>query len=165
MNTACLPAQFSTANFSLEVNYGKSATQIMLKMLNKVICTSNLPSTCTILEKLLPTIYTSTCYNDNNLPFSQEVLNTETGHLFEHILLEYLCIEKLSQGYDDAIYEGVTTWDWNKYKFGTFYIDIKISNQESNIFLSALQKAINLFETILKNSCTHDVHQGTIQIS
>ncbi|KKR25220.1 MAG: hypothetical protein UT56_C0002G0034 [Candidatus Levybacteria bacterium GW2011_GWB1_39_7] len=56
-----------------------------------IIETDQLPKTFEILNKMLPSIFKSKCYNDKNLPFFIEVRSTEIGHLFEHIMLEYIC--------------------------------------------------------------------------
>jgi hypothetical protein len=62
---------------------------------NDKISTSTIPATSLQLALHLPSIFGCNCFNDGNKSFGEECKNTELGHLFEHIMLEYLCIEKM----------------------------------------------------------------------
>src|SRR5258707_8329129 len=94
--------------FSLAITPKLTTTKIIMTMCNGKINTNTIPQTERILKKLLPTVLSTTCYNAENLPFAIEVRNTETGHLFEHILLEYLCQQKLAKGHNTATFSGTT---------------------------------------------------------
>src|SRR5690349_14105830 len=77
------------------------------------------------LRTELSSILTCECDNPGNKPFAQEVENTELGHLFEHILLEYLVQEKLACGELEASFEGRTYWDTNN-ALSPFMIHVQI---------------------------------------
>lgn len=113
------------------------------------VTTSHMPHTITVLEKELPTILQSKCFNEGNVPFYKEVLSTELGHLFEHILLEYLCIAKIGMGFEEAMFSGITKWDWNKEPYGTFHIALDMREEDMLFLTPALKKTKVLFEKIL----------------
>lgn len=135
--------------YSLSVDRGQKKTIIVMKMHIPQVNTSEFPQTRNILKLYLPTILKSICYNEEQLPFYKEVSKTEIGHLFEHILLEYLCIVKLENGYDSVCYEGVTDWNWLRDPKGTFHITIKATNEELDILSVALDRSMILINAIL----------------
>src|SRR5260221_14671487 len=98
--------------FSLAIQQSSSSTQIKMRVTHKTITTADLPFIVEILQKQLPSVLLTECYNDDNLPFAIEVKNTEIGHLFEHILLEYLCQLKIAKGSMQASFAGRTKWNW-----------------------------------------------------
>lgn len=111
--------------------------------------TSEMPYIADVLQQELPTILRSRCFNEGNVPFYKEVLSTELGHLFEHILLEYLCMAKISMGFEEAIFSGITKWDWNKDPYGTFHIELDVEKNDLFFLTPALKKSARLFEKIL----------------
>lgn len=135
--------------FDLTIDQGNKATNIVMKMLAPVINTKDIPQTYFMLKKYLPKILKSKCFNQDNRPFDIEVRSTEIGHLFEHILLEYLCEEKTSQGIDRPIYNGVTEWDWNRDRKGVFHINIDVGQRERSVFEQALIKSIDLTRQLI----------------
>lgn len=140
--------------FSLQVTSGKIKTAIRMRLFTGTVNTSELKHTCKLLKKELPSIFSSTCYNEENLPFAQEVLRTEIGHLFEHILLEYLCQEKLEKGHVNVSFEGVTNWNWLKDPYGTFRISISLGLNEEEILFPAMTKSASLLLKILNKTQT-----------
>ena len=113
------------------------------------VTTATLPSTVDLLNEYLPSIFNCQCFNEQNKDFVEESRNTELGHLFEHIMLEYLCIEKLDSGFQDASYEGRTNWNWEKDKEGVFYIEILAGNSTNKIIENAFGKSVNLLNKII----------------
>lgn len=136
--------------FSLQIAFVNGKTVITMTVTTPVVNTTSLPSTHRMLKSYLPTILASQCFNDAELPFSEEVCQTEIGHLFEHILLEYLCELKLKKGYDEAIYAGRTKWNWDEDPFGTFHILINTNNEDVDILPAALRKTIDLMKIIYR---------------
>ena len=116
-------------------------------ILNGPLRTSFLPLTAILLKKYVPKIFMCQCYNEDNLPFSQELQNTETAHLLEHILLEFLCEEKLLHGADEAVFDGVTRW----YKDSPQHFEILISRKKSDqlFFATALERGLFVFDQII----------------
>src|SRR5262249_29868825 len=108
--------------FSLAIIQKQTLTKITMDMLYNQINTEEIPSVIELLQENLPTVLTTMCYNDLGLPFSDEVRNTEIGHLFEHILLEYLVQQKIAKGARQATYAGRTKWNWNRDPMGRFHI-------------------------------------------
>lgn len=135
--------------FLLQIKHDKTYTRIDMKVLSPTINTIDLPQTFMILKKELPSILRSKCFNDECLPFSREVRRTEIGHLFEHILLEYLCLQKISQGFASATYRGTTNWNWKQEAWGTFHIKINAGNKDELFFEDALSKSIELLKKIM----------------
>lgn len=135
--------------YTLSVDRRAHKTLILMQLLIAQVNTKDFPMTRQFLSIYLPSIFRSTCYNEDNLPFDQEVAQTEVGHLFEHILLEYLCILQLENGMDEAVYEGVTNWDWLTEPQGSFHITIKAEADELDIFQKALERSVTLMNIIL----------------
>lgn len=140
--------------YTLSINRKPHKTRILMRLLIPEVNTKAFPMTRQILGVYLPSIFTSICYNDDHLPFSEEVAETEVGHLFEHILLEYLCIIKLENGLDAATYEGVTDWNWIRDPKGTFHITIKAESDALDILNDALTRTITLTNIILTKNQT-----------
>jgi len=137
--------------FSLAIAQKTTNTKITMTMHNDKLNTNVLPDTTSILEKLLPNVLLTECYNDENLPFAEEVRKTEIGHLFEHILLEYLCQLKIAKGYDSAEFSGKTRWNWRKDPKGIFHIHVDCGQTDADLLPEALDKTIKLMRIILKN--------------
>lgn len=135
--------------YTLSVLPSREKTTIVMKLLIPQVTTRDFPQTVKLLKSFLPSIFRSSCYNDDELQFKDEVIQTEVGHLFEHILLEYLCLQKLDRGFNNAVYEGVTDWNWMRDPRGTFHITITATQEEFELFSSALQQTIKLTNIIL----------------
>jgi hypothetical protein len=132
------------------LSYERSRSWVLdMIMLSPHINTSSLPQTVSILQCHLPAILNCQCFNDELLPFSEEVKHTEIGHLFEHIMLEYLCQEKLESGYQSADFCGRTSWNWQKELRGTFHITINRHPEDRQFFHKAFEKSVRLMNLIL----------------
>lgn len=139
-------------DYTIEVtNWTEHSVDLRLDVGDTPFTTKYFPQTYEILSEKLPDVLNTVCHNPKNLPFNEHVKDTVLGHMFEHILIEYLCHEKIKSGADEAEYSGVTVWDWTKDKEGVFHINIKLSIKEENIFFNALKKALELFEEILSS--------------
>ncbi|HXS15033.1 MAG TPA: hypothetical protein VN711_02805 [Candidatus Saccharimonadales bacterium] len=135
--------------FSLQTYYKKKSFIILMHLFTSDMHTGKLSKTRPMLKKLLPTILESTCFNEGNKPFSEEVLRTEIGHLFEHILLEYLCQAKLADGHEEASFSGTTDWNWNTDPQGTFWITISLEEHDYEYVEMAMEKTQALMHAIL----------------
>src|SRR5689334_5791355 len=133
--------------FKLDINQHKDHTKITMILLTDIVNTKDVPKTYEFLEKVLPSILRSKCYNNKNLPFFQEVNNTEIGHLFEHMLLEYLCKLKVQKGFKKATYSGKTQWDWLKDPKGTFHIMTDTKEEDEEILQEAIKQCSTLMQT------------------
>ena len=140
-------------NLSLLIKQEKNSARIQM-MISDSVTTADLPLTFQIIKTFLPSVLTSDCFNDLSLPFHKEIKNTEIGHLFEHILLEYMCQLKIAKGHRSAVFAGKTKWNWEREPMGTFHIHINCKPKDADIFPTALNKTIALMKMILnsKNS-------------
>ncbi len=136
--------------FEMNVFYGAEETYLKMDVKNRVVNTRDLPKTLNILKKELPTVLRTKCYNYRNVPFRKEVVQTEVGHLFEHILLENLCIEVVNAGSTRAIFSGHTDWNWKIDRRGVFHIYIGTKNTEHSLVEVALSNSLVLIEKILQ---------------
>jgi len=141
---------FRSEFFSLSGLFGATESKILMRTGVSHVYTGSLPYTALILKDKLPTVHQSKCFNYYNFTFSQEVKNTEMGHLFEHILLEYLCLLKINKGYKSVVFEGITNWDWQKEEKGTFHIKI-FGKSTIFEFSHALQKSVELVDFIIRS--------------
>jgi len=135
--------------FSLAIMQKTNSTKIVLQALSNQIDTAHLPSIVDQLQRHLPSVLLTTCFNDENLPFLVEVKKTEIGHLFEHILLDYLCQLKIAKGYNSAVFSGRTRWNWIKEPRGKFHIRLNCGTKDADIFPLAIEKTIALMKTLL----------------
>lgn len=135
--------------FSLAIIQKQTKTQIIMDLLYTHLNTEELPTLIECLEKNLPSVLSAICYNDQGLPFHEEVRNTEIGHLFEHILLEYLCQHKLAKGARRATFAGRTKWNWTRDPLGRFHIHLSCGRKDADILPPALEKTVNLMKIIL----------------
>ena len=135
--------------FSLVIIQRRTRTKIIMDVLYNHLNTSEISDLTQVLEENLPSVLKTACYNDMNLPFYVEVRNTELGHLFEHILLEYLCQVKIANGASRATYAGRTKWNWTRDPFGRFHIQLTCGMKDADILPPALEKSVNLMKIIL----------------
>ncbi len=127
----------------------KGPTTITMSLFTPYFHTNHLPDTHSILSTNLPEVLRTQCFNDSNLPFDIEVKNTEIGHLFEHIILEYLCQIKIKNGHKKASFRGVTNWNWKKDLKGTYHIKIGLKPEDLIFFETALRKSVRLLNRIM----------------
>jgi hypothetical protein len=150
MSTAFI--DFSTKFYSVTLSTFERKTQIVMHFNTPQVTTHAMPHVARILKSDLPSIYAAKCFNEFNLPFSQEMNATELGHLYEHILLEYLADLTLQHKKVDREYSGITEWNWKTQKKGTFYISVDIGLKDRSILLLGLARANHLIEKILTQS-------------
>lgn len=152
--TANVIGQALSANefFSFDVRTYSKSTTIHMKLLTPFVTTEDIPEVSLILKKRLPSIMRSRCFNENNFAFPREVKNTEIGHLFEHIILEYLSDLKYASGTKNPVYNGLTRWNWVKEEKGVFHIEIDSGYEDKEIFTIALQKSTELLYFILQST-------------
>lgn len=147
-----LKSTYKSKWFKIRIKHQFLQTSIRMTSALCVLNTESMPLTYDILNKELPGIFKSKCFNDGELPFHIEVKKTEIGHLFEHILLEYLCNEKIKSGAKSAKYCGETSWNWKKEKRGLFNIVVSSPISEKEIFYDSLLKSIQLLNKIIAYS-------------
>jgi hypothetical protein len=148
------PATLSTSiqntdHYSLNLQQRKTRIRITMKLFGNVVNTKTIPHTVKILKKALPSVLHTQCFNDEGLPFVKEVKKTEIGHLFEHILLEYLCLLKLASGRKIATFKGNTNWNWERDTWGTFHITINAGEKDAHLMPQAMDASIKLLNSII----------------
>lgn len=137
--------------FTLDITQSLKETGIKMRLFTSYMNTQSLPNTYSTLQRFLPSILDSKCFNDEDLTFDQEVRSTEIGHLFEHILLEYLTKLKLFYDEEDVSFSGLTSWDWTRDEEGVFHIKINAGVKEAHIFEEALEKSTKLVNKIIRS--------------
>lgn len=136
--------------YTLQIYQAKRATNIKMEMIARIYNTQDLPWTISLLKEKLPSIFSSKCFNDNKYSFAREARRTEIGHLFEHILLEYLCKEKIAHGIKNPLHNGWTHWNWEEDALGVFHIKIDSGFTDAEIFDLALIKSIQLLNSVFQ---------------
>jgi hypothetical protein len=142
---------YQSENFTLHLKACKRNISFEMKVKPEFVKTGNIPSTISILEEKLPTVFCTKCYNYKNQSFAMEAKDTETGHLFEHILLEYLYQEKKKLGFKNFTINGRTKWNWKKYGHGVFHIIIDLTQKDYIVFQNALNQTLTLTEDIINS--------------
>lgn len=135
--------------FSLAIVQKATSTRIIMDLLYSQLNTEEIPSVIPLLQENLPSVLSTICYNELGLPFNEEVRHTEIGHLFEHILLEYLCQQKIAKGANRATFAGRTRWNWKREPMGRFHIHLNCGKKDADILPLALEKTVNLMKLIL----------------
>ncbi len=141
---------YSSPLFSLSVSREKEWIYMKMQAYTEIVRTGYYPNTLQILKDACPGVLKTKCFNDRNLPFASEVQNTEIGHLFEHLVLVCLHETYSANGFDDAVFDGRTTWNWHSDKRGLFHIFIKPMHVTPSVLQNALDKAVLITERILK---------------
>lgn len=142
------PHFYNSSFFALKTERNKN--NIRIKMFLKIPCfkTNELPNTFDILKEELPSVLKNKCVNEKNISFSEEVKNTEIGHLFEHLFLELIWQASFKKM---GCFKGRTAWNWKKEKKGTFNIYAEVKNLSDEKVFSSLEKAIKLLEAVIES--------------
>jgi hypothetical protein len=143
---------YSSKTFDLDFNTGDFTTRITMQMKVHMVTTSALPHTHEFLVNHFPQVLNTRCFNDKNLPFCEEVKDTEIAHLFEHILLQYLYSEKSSRGYTNVVFNGRTYWNWNRDPHGNFKIMIDAGKLDLPWLSTSVKKSIALMESLFETT-------------
>lgn len=138
--------------FNLSIRHRIQTLKIIMNCHTANLTTNQYPLTSRIIKKNLPTVLLTECFNSEGLTFAKEIKKTEIAHLFEHILLENLCLKKIAAGFSSASFSGRTHWNWIKYPKGSFFISISIEKTDLKFLPEALQSSINLLEVILNSA-------------
>lgn len=149
--------------FDFVLNQRPDHAEITIQFFTNFYTTNEIPGTISVLQTSLPRIFKHKCFNTGNYAFKKEAANTELGHLFEHILLEFLCIYKYKEGQNDFNLKGLTEWNWLQDPRGIFYISLNTEKNDTFILQQALIQTQKLMETILlsaTHSSTSNVHQA-----
>lgn len=136
-------------NYSIDSRVTHECVALTMVLPLPLLHTGLLPHTISILEQNLPAIFYSECINDENLPLKMELKNTEVAHLFEHIILTYLCQQVQGVTAEISCFTGWTYWNWTQDSTGTFYIEISGNLSLVPDFHHALHQSITLLEKIV----------------
>ena len=131
--------------------------EIVIQFHTSFYTTRSIPATIPLLESTLPRIFSHKCFNNQNWSFKKEAKQTELGHLFEHIILEYLCVYKFLEGCSNIKLKGLTEWNWEQDPEGIFYISLNSVMNDSNHLTQATEKAAKIMEKLLDMSQTRHV--------
>lgn len=105
--------------------------------------TKNFPSLPEQLLSLFPDLAKHRCDNNKSASFSHELFDTETAHVFEHLVAEHLALE----GFSRRSIGGKTGWRKDGDPRGPYLIFIQTEAQEG-ILRVCVQKA----EQVLKQT-------------
>lgn len=146
--------RLETPHISLIASILESKLTIKATFIDIPLTTKSLTNLIPLLETKLPTIFKNKCYNDGHLSFREEVTATEIGHLFEHILMEYFCIEHECCSTLPIRIKGLTTWDWYTNPIGTFTIELTSNEISMNTFIRSLNQTIAFMDLLFAPAIT-----------
>lgn len=138
----------SSPAFTLDISFNADSALIGMQVHSSHVTTDTIPNTKSLLKQFCPSVLKTRCFNDLDLPFDKEVMNTELGHLFEHILIDYLCEEAISDGAKSAKFNGTTKWNWNKQPRGFFEINISLEKAQAKLLTQAMARTIEVMESL-----------------
>lgn len=145
--------QYKNQHFSLELVKHSNTVTLLMQVFDTHYYTDIFPQITRFLENHAPDVLKTTCYNPSNLSFPEEVVNTEIGHFFEHLVITYLYQEKIKTGTPGS-FKAVTEWNWQKYPSGSFKICIN-NKIERELLLKAIEKAIQTTELLFESRVVH----------
>ncbi len=137
---------YQSANFQYQTLIHHQHADLIMNFPKACWSTTCFPEMYHFLQVRQPSVLETTCFNDENLTFSEEVKQTEMGHLFEHLVIDQLC--QLKAKTDDAEFEGCTEWNWWKYPIGSFKVTININHQDQKYLDHALRTSEQLIEDL-----------------
>jgi hypothetical protein len=140
---------YTSSVFDLAMGQTTKNTRLKMQVYGPVVNTRDLPQTLPFLRQHYPSVLKTECFNDHCLSFSQEVCATEIGHLFEHIVLDELCALKIKTGAKNAVFNGRTSWNWQRDAQGVFHIVIDAGKKELELLIEAIRTATLLTESLL----------------
>lgn len=139
--------------------------EITIQFFTPFFTTKSLPQTITILESFIPRIFQHKCFNNYHRSFKAEAKETELGHLFEHIMLEFLCKMKYdTKQYSKVKLKGLTEWDWMQDPKGIFHISLNTTIEDSTLLAEASNQTSKVMESILLSQSTLTSHQNPLFI-
>jgi hypothetical protein len=95
---------------------------------SEAILTADAPHMPRVLFRMFPYLAAQRCYNEMQLSFRQEALNTEIPHLFEHLLLEVQ--KQVRRGIaNPEPFSGSTEWNWTVDPRGRFHVTVGYENE------------------------------------
>lgn len=139
---------FSSNFFSLQYKVYSRRIKLTFIVNPEFTTTRTLVHTRDFLSAHCPHVLDTTCSNYDNLPFREEVKNTELGHLFEHMLLSYMREEKQKAGHENFCISGTTNWNWKKQMRGIFHIKIDTEAIDEKMFALALHTTCHQLEKL-----------------
>jgi hypothetical protein len=145
--------KFSNNHFNVSVS--KKPQEVVLRMqFDKIkFSTRHFPNTLSFLKIHVPQVLKTKCFNPRNFTFRKEVVDTQMAHLFEHILLTFLCDAEIKLGAKSAKFRAVTQWNWKINPKGSFTVTIT-GKVRKKVLEMALIRAIGMTELLIKS---HDV--------
>jgi len=146
---------YQQSHYTMFVTQKKKVAKLSMRFNTRHFTTKYFPHAVKLLKQLAPKVLHTTCFNEDNLPFCEEVKSTELGHLYEHILLEVLVRLKTVRFRQNATYQGVTSWNWYKDEPGTFQIEVDIGESEKFLLFQAILETNRIVDLILENGKDH----------
>lgn len=144
---------YSSDNFEVKIRLGEGRVELVHRIKHPLIHTSALPITEAFLAQEIASIFGNQCFNGKNKSFRAEASSTEIGHLFEHLILEYikLLAEKV---YGGVCVSGETIWNWKEMGYGTFLIKIDFGQNYRGCIEDAILNAAKLLDKLYE---LHDI--------
>lgn len=139
----------SNNKFNIGFRVFGSIVKIDLHMKTSIGTTKSISSCTDCLLAHVPSVFTTQCFNDKNLSFYDEVKDTQLGHLFEHILIEYMCLYKLK--FQNSVnFSGRTYWRSQYEDPRDFTVIVNCKIIDWPIFIKALKKTILVFQNLIE---------------
>ncbi len=146
-------AQYHARDLDVAVKSNPKKVFLDVVVPEKFATTLAFPHTVSFLKTNCNSVLHTKCFNDHNLPFKEEVKDTEFAHLFEHIVLDSLVHAKVELGSNHAKFRGVTKWNWIDNPVGTFEVELYVPKNDQYLLELVLPRAVKLMEKLM---VTHD---------
>lgn len=154
---------YTSDNFSVRANLSDGSLYLTMHMHTDFVRTGSCPALQGYLSENLPGILHTPCFNGKNLSFYDEVVNTEVGHLFEHIILEHYSLYSFRQIHvGDMVMKGKTQWDWNKDPEGLFHIYMYADSMDRAVMRDIVKKSINFLEEVIRINYVCTTTKGSL---
>lgn len=98
----------------------------------------------------LPGLARHRCLNDDARTFAEELADTETAHLFEHVALELMALAGSPRSL-----QGTTVWDFARDGVGSYRISLEYD--DDLVCLGAIKAAVPFVSYALGDACRPDI--------
>lgn len=147
----CKNLNYSSSRFELVGFCDTHGTILEMTVKNGFLKTGQFPMTRSLLLTRIPEVLETQCFNDEHLAFYDEVVDTEIAHLFEHLVLEYICQLKIMAGYQSADHCGRTYWNTQSNN-GYFRVKIDACFRDRDFVEAAVARSVQIIEEIFASA-------------
>ena len=130
------------------IRVGECTVDAFVSVDSRFVRTSVTPALAPTVRELLPGLARHSCENDRSVSAIEELADTETAHLFEHVALELMALAG-----SPRTLKGRTTWD--RSQFGPFGYKVSVEYDHDLVAIAALNEAALITDWLMTGEGSH----------